>query len=210
MLTKNEFKSAAGISSGLAEKWYQPMVDAMNEYVVYDPLVAAHIIAQIGHESGGFSRMEEGLYYRSAGRIVDVFGSRNGLTPAIASRLVGNSESLANFVYGGEWGRKNLGNAQPGDGYKFRGSGPIQVTGRANMERLANALGIAIDRLPGLLRTDPGTGARASVWWLWQRGVIDVMKRDDITLSTRLINGGLNGLDDRKARLARAKGVLLP
>ena len=204
-----QFRNAAGISHPMAERWYEPFTKAFEQYFVYSPLVMAHIIAQVGHESGGFARLEENLNYRSADRLIAVFGSRNGLTREIAYKMAGNPIQIANFVYGGEWGRRNLGNTQPNDGYFFRGGGLIQLTGRANYTKASDALGIGITRLPDLVRKDEGIAAQVAMWWLWDNGLLKYFEADDVRGATRRINGGLNGLSDRIDRLERAKRGLL-
>lgn len=208
-MTLEQFRDAAGISQPLAERWYPHFVDAFNRYFVYSPLVMAHVIAQIGHESSGFARLEENLSYRSADRLIIVFGSRNGLDRHKAYLLAGNPIEIANFVYGGEWGRRNLGNTQPNDGWFFRGGGLIQLTGRANYTKASKALGIDIVDLPDLVRKDKGIAAQAAMWWLWDNGLQAYFDADDVRGATRRINGGLNGLTDRINRLERAKKVLL-
>ena len=204
-----QFRDAAGVSQPMAERWHKPFVDAFEQYFVYSPLVMSHIIAQVGHESGGFARLEENLNYRSADRLIAVFGSRNGLTREIAYKMAGNPIQIANFVYGGEWGRRNLGNTQPNDGYFFRGGGLIQLTGRSNYTKASDALGIGITRLPDLVRKDEAIAAQAAMWWLWDNGLLKYFEADDVRGATRRINGGLNGISDRIARLERAKRILL-
>ena len=208
-MTLEQFKDAAGISQPLAERWYPYFVDAFNRYFVYSPLVMSHVIAQIGHESGGFARLEENLSYRSADRLIIVFGSRNGLDRHKAYLLAGNPIEIANFVYGGEWGRRNLGNTQQNDGWFFRGGGLIQLTGRANYTKAAEALGIDIMRLPDLVRKDEAIAAQVAMWWLWDNGLQAYFDADDVRGATQRINGGTNGLADRINRLERAKKVLL-
>lgn len=204
-----QFREAGGISQPMAERWYEPFTKAFEQYFVYSPLVMAHIIAQVGHESGGFSRLEENLNYRSADRLIAVFGSRNGLDHNKAFKMAGNPIQIANFVYGGEWGRRNLGNTQPNDGYFFRGGGLIQLTGRVNYTKAAEALGIDLSRLPDLVRKDEGIAAQVAMWWLWDNGLLKYFEADNVRGATRRINGGLNGISDRIDRLERAKKVLL-
>lgn len=204
-----QFRDAAGISQPMAERWYPHFMEAFEQYFVYSPPVMAHVIAQLGHESGGFARLEENLNYRSADRLMQYFGGRNGLTSDIAFRMAGNPVQIANFVYGGEWGRRNLGNTQPNDGWFFRGGGLIQLTGRANYTKAAEALGIDLSRLPNLVRKDEGIAAQVAMWWLWDNGLLKYFEADDVRGATRRINGGLNGIRDRIARLERAKKVLL-
>ncbi len=106
-------------------------------------------------------------------------------------------------------GRLDLGNTQPGDGYHFRGFGPIQITGRANVTQLARAIGE-----PSLLAdpsqlTQPELGSRSAGWFWWSRDLNPLADRDDLRAITRVINGGLNGLNDRARYLHRAKEILL-
>lgn len=209
MMTLEQFKDAAGISQPMAERWYEPFTKAFEQYFVYTPLRMAHIIAQVGHESGGFARLEESLAYRSVDRLIAVFGSRNGLTRDMAFKMLGDPVKIANHVYGGEWGRRNLGNTQPNDGWFFRGGGLIQLTGRANYTKASEALGIDIVNLPDLVRKDTGIAAQVAMWWLWDNGLQSYFDADDVRGATRRINGGLNGLTDRINRLERAKRVLL-
>lgn len=204
-----QFRDAAGISQQMAERWHDPFKTAFEQYFVYSPLVMAHVIAQIGHESGSFARLEEGLAYRSVDRLMKIFGGRNGLTRDMAFRMLGDPVKIGNHVYGGEWGRRNLGNTQPNDGWFFRGGGLIQLTGRANYTKAAEALGIDLSRLPDLVRKDEGIAAQAAMWWLWDNGLLKYFETDDVRGATRRINGGLNGLTDRINRLERAKRVLL-
>ena len=127
----------------------------------------------------------------------------------MAFRMLGDPVKIGNHVYGGECGRRNLGNTQPNDGWFFRGGGLIQLTGRANYKKASDALGIDITRLPDLVRKDEAIAAQAAMWWLWDNGLQSYFDADDVRGATRRINGGLNGLSDRMSRLDRAKKVLL-
>ena len=203
MISKADFKQATGLSDALADKWYFPLTQAVSEYVTYTPLVMAHIIAQLGHESAGFTRLEENLNYSASG-LRSTFAKY--FTTALAEQYARKPMAIANRVYANRMGN---GSEASGDGWAFRGSGLLQLTGKTNHYTAAAALGIGLERFSELVRTDPDTAARASIWWLWKNGVIAKMDADSLEQVTRAINGGLNGLDDRKARLARAKGVLL-
>lgn len=106
-------------------------------------------------------------------------------------------------------GRKDLGNTQPGDGAKFCGRGLIQVTGRANYGRASQAL-FGDDRLlktPELLE-QPEWAAKSAVWYWTTRNLNALADADRFTDITRAINGGTNGLEDRKARYKYALTVL--
>lgn len=104
-------------------------------------------------------------------------------------------------------GRKDLGNTQPGDGSRYRGRGLIQITGRANYEAVARALGIDCVRRPELLE-QPEHAARASAWWWAAHGCNELADAGDFVALTRRVNGGTTGLADRLDRWERAKLAL--
>ena len=108
-------------------------------------------------------------------------------------------------------GRADLGNTQPGDGPKFKGRGLIQITGRTNYTaygRARNRDFVTGDN-PKLLATDPNLAADCSGWYWATRKLNDLADKDDVLSITRKINGGTNGLDDRKSRLQLAKCLLM-
>lgn len=104
-------------------------------------------------------------------------------------------------------GRKDLGNVKPGDGRRFKGRGPIQVTGRSNYARMSKALGVDFVANPELLRRFPYAALSSAVFWDDHR-LNDYADRDNILTITKRINGGTNGLHDREIYLARAKRAL--
>lgn len=104
-------------------------------------------------------------------------------------------------------GRHDLGNIHPGDGKRFRGRGAIQITGRANFEQISKDLGVDYTNNPERLSNLPD--AVFSAFWYWQtRGLNSLADKDDIVGVTRRINGGVNGLAERKQYLQRAKSAL--
>lgn len=108
-------------------------------------------------------------------------------------------------------GRADLGNVQPGDGPRFKGHGPIQITGRANHRACGAYLGIDLERDP-LLLTEPHYGTASAVWfWTTGNGQIDLNLLADrgwFKTITRVINGGLNGLSDRRQYWDRNRALL--
>jgi len=104
-------------------------------------------------------------------------------------------------------GRRDLGNTQPGDGRRFKGRGLIQVTGRANARRMSKVLGKDFESNPELLQRFPWAADTAAAFWSDHR-LNDYADADNILTITKRINGGLNGLADRKLYLARAKRAL--
>jgi len=104
-------------------------------------------------------------------------------------------------------GRAGLGNSQPGDGRRYKGRGPIQITGRANYRRFGRMIGIDIERRPDLASA-PSIGLMLACAYWTDRGLNALADRGDIEAVTRKINGGVNGLADRRARLATMKELL--
>jgi putative chitinase len=109
-------------------------------------------------------------------------------------------------------GRKDLGNTQPGDGPKFKGRGLIQLTGRANY--VAFGRSIAADLTDGTaccrVAEDPAMAVQAAIWFWQTHGLNALADKDDLLAITRKVNGGTNGLDDRRRILDRAKWFLEP
>jgi putative chitinase len=101
-------------------------------------------------------------------------------------------------------GRRDLGNVQKGDGYRYRGRGFIQLTGRSNYRAAGSALGLPLEKEPDLV-AQPDIAAKTAVYF-WKANVQSrVSNWDDVTTITKVINGGYNGLDDRKMRYAAFK-----
>lgn len=105
-------------------------------------------------------------------------------------------------------GRKDLGNTQPGDGFRFRGRGLLQTTGRANYLATGQALGVDLIANPERL-TEPMLASRSAAWYWHQRGLNALADKGDFKLVTRRINGGLNGYDERLALYEAAQAVLV-
>lgn len=186
--------------------------EAMLRYGINTPLRRAHFLAQLDHESAGFTRTRENLNY-AADALVKLFPRR--VTAELAAKIgrtpsqPANQEAIANAIYGGEWGAKNLGNTEPGDGAKFIGRGYIQITGRANYAACSRDVfgsGMLLNA-PQLLES--AQNAALSAGWFWQsRGLNAMADADDLERVTRTINGGTNGLDHRRALLAKYKADL--
>ena len=102
-------------------------------------------------------------------------------------------------------GRKDLGNTQAGDGKRFKGRGPIQLTGRANYRKCGQQLGIDFENNPEIVAI-PSMGLMVACKFWSNNGLNALADQDDVLTITRRINGGTNGLADRKAHLAKLKG----
>lgn len=174
-----------------ADAWAAALTGALPAAGIDSNDGMAHFLAQLGHESADMTRLEESLWY-TPGRLCAVWPSRFP-TKAAARPYARNPQRLANNVYAGR-----LGNTRPGDGWRFRGRGPIQLTGRDNYTRCAAATALPLVEHPGRLATHPEYGAMAAAWY-WRERVT----RSSVAGITRQINGGLNGLDDRRRRYQR-------
>jgi putative chitinase len=103
-------------------------------------------------------------------------------------------------------GRRDLGNTEPGDGRRYKGRGPIQLTGRANYRDYGRRLGIDLEQHPEIAAL-PSFGLLTACTYWTVKGLNAFADRDDVETITRRINGGLNGYADRKARLAAMKAL---
>lgn len=168
-------------------------------------------IANLAHECNQFSKYEENMNY-SAARLTKVWPSRFP-TVQSAEAYAMNPKKLAGKVYDG---RADLGNTQPGDGFIFRGSGPIQMTGRGNVTRFALWMKqkFNINKTPEqwaeLLRTSDEYGLHSACWiFAISKSLIDEAIDDKMLVIVKRINGAYVGLDDRMKYLARCKKYIV-
>ncbi len=154
-----------------------------------------YFLAQCGHESQGFTRFEENLHY-TAKRMCAVWPSRF-TSLAQAKTYEGHPEALANYVYA-----NRMGNTAPGDGYRYRGRGAIQITGKSNYKVVGEACGLPLVDIPELA-ADPENALKIAIaWWQYHKCAVWCDRRDFKGL-TRVINGGFNGLPERRELLNR-------
>lgn len=166
------------------------------------PLRIAHFLAQALHETGGLTILRESMNY-SAGRLIEIFGVNRhsaAVTAAEATSLAGNAEAIAERVYGLGNPRKaqELGNIQPGDGFRYRGNGILQTTGRSNHRSMGAACGIDFETDPELVTTPEHALKPALQEWT-EKNLNAAADRNDIRAITRGINGGFIGLPAREA-----------
>ncbi|GGJ19586.1 glycoside hydrolase family 19 protein [Deinococcus roseus] len=172
---------------------------AADQYGINTTLRLAHWLAQLTAESG-LVPQEENLNY-SAKRLCQVWPSRFPSLQAAQSCAM-NPQALGNTVYGGR-----MGNTQPGDGFKYRGRGFIQLTGRSNYTRYSQLTGFDLVNDPDLL-LQIGVSAQTAAAF-WQDHHINAMAdRNDLQAVTRAINGGLIGLPSRQAYLQKIMALL--
>lgn len=160
------------------------------------------MLAQLGHESSGLTRIFENMNYR-AERLMKVWPKRFP-TLAAAKPFAGNPEKLGSFVYA-----NRLGNGPPesGDGFRYRGRGYIQITGRANYRDMGKIAGIPLEEQPELAAKPEHALAVACAFWS-ARKLNAICDTGDFSACTRAINGGLIGMEDRRAWLDKTTRVL--
>ncbi len=203
-MTKDQFQQAAGISAVLADRWYPHIIAAMEEFNIITSPARAMFIAQVGHESAGFTCLQESFNYTVLG-LCNTFGKRiTADQAAILGRTANQSaqqEAIANLVYAGRGG-----NTSPDDGWKYRGRGLIQVTLLHNYRDCGKGLNLDLLNNPDLLLND-GNAARSAAWFWQANGCNEIA--DNLKSVTLKINGGCHGLADRQQRYEKACQVLV-
>ncbi len=187
------------------------LADAFNEtferFGILTPLQQASWIGQCGHECGNFKIMEENLNYRAA-TLLKLFPRTPkrawGFTPEEAAAYEKQPRKIANRIYGNRMGNRD---EASGDGFRFRGSGFLQLTGHSNFYHAGKALGEDFVMQPELVRTPKYASQTAG--WFWQTHKLNQIAdgRDFVTMTKR-INGGTIGLDDRIKHINQALAVL--
>lgn len=209
-LTVDRVARATGATQANAAKFLPFLQGTCKAYDITSPNRIAGFLSQIGHESGGLSTLTESLNY-SVDALLKIFG-RHRISEADAKRhgrflsQRANQEAIANLIYGGDWGRKHLGNTQPGDGWRFRGRGLKQLTGRDNYKRCGDAIGGDFIAKPDDLLLP--VNAALSAGWFWHtNGLNKLADMGDVRAMTKVVNGGANGLTERQALFTQGMRV---
>lgn len=204
----NQFQKAAGINLALATRWHSHIVAAMKEFGISKSDDQAMFIAQTGHESTGFTRLVESFNYSvaglsdfvRAGRLTQGQANSLGRRQGEPSLPLERQRAIANLVYS-----KRMGNNGPTDGWFYRGRGLIQITGLNNYRDCGNGLKVDLVQQPELLAQDE-YAALSAAWFFATKGCMKYT--GDLVRVTQIINGGKNGIDDRRARYISASKVL--
>lgn len=202
---------AAGIKREVADKWLPHVQNAMARFGIESPKQVAAWLAQTAHESGGYTMLTENLNYRATtlaacwpNRFAELGpdkkpkrNEKGALIPTkVAEAIAGKPELIANMVYSSRMGN---GPAESGEGWKFRGRGLKQLTGKDNYTRCGKALELDLVSNPDLL-LEP-EGAALSAAWFWSVNKCGPLAdADDFVGLTKKINGGTIGLPDREKR----------
>ena len=180
---------------------------AMARYKINSPVRAAAFLAQIGHESAGLTVAVENLNYSAQGLAntwPKRYRSEDGAPNELAHKLARKPEQIANHTYANRMGN---GTPESGDGWKYRGRGFIQTTGKNNYHELGRGLGINVVAVPDLL-LQPEYAALSAAYFWHANGLNELADAGRFDLITRKINGGTNGAADRNRRWDEAKRVL--
>ena len=185
---------------GIDHKWLAPLEETFAKYDISTPQRQAAFIGQCAHESGNFKTLQENLNYSAEG-LMKTWPSRFS-TIEIANQYARQPAKIAGKVYNGR-----LGNTSEEEAAKYLGRGLIQLTGRENYANCGTAIGVDLIGNPNLL-IEPKYATLSAGWFWNKKGLNNLADSGDIETMTKRINGGLIGLDDRKAKIAKAEQVL--
>ena len=190
---------------GINPDWLSWLQKTCDRYSIDNTIRQAYFLGQCMHESNNFKTLQENLHY-SANGLKAVWGSRFP-TDEIANKYANHPDMIANKVYANRMGN---GNEESGDGWRYRGRGIIQCTGKDLYKTLSDALNIDLMIDPDLLMQMPY--ASMSAGWFWnKRGLNALADQNNYEATkemTKRINGGFNGLDDRINKIEQVKKVL--
>lgn len=212
-----ELKHLQAVKVKEPEKWLPFIRETCERYQINTKNRIASFLAQTAHESGGYTMLEENLNYSDA-TMAAVWPNRfavqepdpnkpgktrakkdekgKNIPNAFAKALHRKPEAIANTVYSNRMGN---GTIESGEGWKHRGMGLKQLTGKDNHKRCGDALGADFVSNPELL-LEPKWAALSSGWFYSVNRLSDYADKDDLEGQTKKINGGLIGIDDRKKR----------
>lgn len=181
------------------------------KYQLTTPLRVVHFMAQISHECGGGTIIRENMNY-SAERLMKVFGvgvHSARVTASEAQALANHPTQIAERVYGlgNPKKAKELENTRPGDGWRYRGNGMLQLTGRKSHRAVSEKIGFDLEANPEMLE-DPATSFEVAAAEFKALNCIPAADADNVGLVTRRVNGGSNGLAERKVWLRRWRAVI--
>ena len=189
-ITAEQLQEAFDLEDGTAEKIIDALNAAMEEFEINTPQRRAMFLAQCCHESGHFRAVSENLNYK-AESLTRVFPKY--FKDVDPNDYAKQPEKIANRVYASRMGN---GDEHSGDGYRYRGRGYIQLTGKSNYEACGDDLDVDLTANPGYLETPEGA-ARSAAWFWDGRDLNDLADAGDIKTCTKKINGGFIGLEER-------------
>jgi putative chitinase len=206
-LTQDKLKELLPSRNDKVEEWYEAMVEYFPKFEIDTPLRVAAFIAQCGHESNGFTVLKENLNY-SADALNKVFPKYFKNAGREAEDYHRKPEEIANVIYANRMGN---GDTESGEGWKYRGRGPIQLTGKDNYTRFATEFFDDPETVmndPDLLCDHIPTALLSAIWYWTKNKLNNEADTKDIRTMTRKINGGYIGLEDREKHYNHALEIL--
>lgn len=210
MLTVEQLAYTTQCSTSTAVKLLPHVKTALKKWQINTPRRIALFLAQLGHESAQLSTMSEGLYYSAPG-LLKTFDAYFDKTTA--AQYARQPARIANRVYANRMGN---GNEASGDGYRYRGSGYIQLTFKNNFREMSKHVGVDLVANPDRLRTDPALAMDVSGAFWYLNGLNELADKNDVLGISRKINLGTlktsrmpNGLADRMAKSKRGIAALV-
>lgn len=186
-----------------AAAWADAAMGILPKYEINTPKRIAGFFAQCGHESMNFTALSENLNYR-AETLEKLFSKYFSKAGRKAADYAKQPEKIANVIYASRMGN---GDTASGDGYRFRGRGVIQLTGKDNYTAFGKSVGMTPEQVIDYVQTKKG--ALESACWYWNsRKINTACDENDIVKMTKLVNGGTIGLDDRRKHYEQALAVL--
>ena len=183
--------------------WHTAMCEVLPKFEIDSELRVAGFLAQCAHESNDFTVLQENLYYTADG-LTKIFPRYfTSVNPADYAK---QPEKIASRVYGDRMGN---GNEASKEGYKFRGRGPIQLTGKDNYTACSKSVygDLRLVESPDLVTTDKEAALSTACWFWKKNGLNEIADRGDVVAMTKRVNGGTIGLDDRKKHYDTAMAV---
>jgi putative chitinase len=185
---------------GIDHKWLGPLEETFVKYDISTPQRQAAFIGQCAHESGNFKTLQENLNYSAEG-LMKTWPSRFA-TKELADQYARQPAKIAGKVYNGR-----LGNTSEKEAAQYLGRGLIQLTGKENYVNCGTSISVDLVNNPNYL-LDPKYAALSAGWFWNKKGLNSLADAQDYETMTKRINGGLIGLDDRKAKIAKALSIL--
>jgi putative chitinase len=202
-MNAEQLAQALKMSPAKAEEWIDAINETFDRFDISTPERQACFLGQCAHESAGFTALKENLNYSAEG-LTKVWPKRFPSLDA-AQPYHRNPEKIANKVYADRMGN---GDEASGEGFKYRGRGLIQLTGKDNYEACGEALGADLVGDPDQVSSPKF--AALSAGWFWDKNKLNqYADSNDMTTLTKRINGGTHGIDDRIARTQQAIDVLM-
>lgn len=201
ILTLNKLERIL-VGNSNVDEWYRALTENIYFFEIDNEKRIAAFLAQTSHESMNYTRVIENLNYRWTS-LRSVF-PKYFPNDSLAKKYAHDQRAIANRVYANRMGN---GPESSGDGWRYRGRGLIQLTGKYNYKKFGDSLGISLSEVPDFLETFDG--AVISACWYWENKDLNYYAdNDDIKSITKLINGGYIGLEDRIRKYSKILEIL--